>query len=99
MQLLLQPSHIFAHLLDPLYAVYKVTDDGVCTDARIPDVGDYEEEAFKLLRRIGGMASTKEFDRLPLYSYSGLAREKVAACSEPVHEPNVGGKRKRSLFH
>ena len=27
--------------------------------------------------------------------YTGLAREKVAACSEPVHEPNVGGKRKR----
>ena len=42
------------------------------------------------MKRVGGMAATKEFDKLSLSGYTRLAREKVAACSEPVHEPKEG---------
>ena len=54
-----------------------------------------EKEALKLLQHVGGLAAVKEFNRLSCSGYTGLARVKVAVCSEPVHELNVGGKRKR----
>ena len=56
---------------------------------------EHEKEALKLLQRVGGPAAVKEFNSLSCSGYTGLAREKVAVCSEPVHKPNVGGKRRR----
>ena len=73
-------------------AIYHYTIEGIEHENR-----EHEKEALKLLQRVGGPAAVKQFNRLSCSGYTGLAREKV--CSEPVHEPNVGGKRKRCLLY
>ena len=46
------------------------------------------------MKRVGGMAATKEFDKLSLSGYTRLAREKVAAAQNlsmnPRREAEVG---------
>ena len=65
-------------------AIYHYTMAGINSE--------HEKEVLKLLQRVGGPAAVKEFNSLSCSGYTGLAREKVTVCSEPVHELNVDGK-------
>jgi hypothetical protein len=111
-QALLQPTHIVAYMLDPLYAVCESTGPAgaaVCSDAQLPNVAEEQEAAARhLIRRLGGIQAAHEFDELTLSGYSGALRGKVFACQRTASIAaqaaaqtcdGVGQKRKRQPEH
>jgi hypothetical protein len=73
-QALLNPSHIAAYLLDPLYAASATVGDRM----QMPIVPEkHEKLARELIQRVGGVAAAFLFDELSMAGYNGILAGKV----------------------
>jgi hypothetical protein len=90
-QALLNPSHIAAYLLDPLYAASATVGDGLQMSI-VPE--KHEMLARELIQRVGGVASAAQFDELSMAGYNRILAGKVHLCAaKPSAGARVGEKR------
>jgi hypothetical protein len=89
LQALLQPAHVAAFLLDPLYAV--VTPQKTVT---LPIVSsEHEEMAKDLIGRVGPAIAVQEVDCMSLRGWDGNVADGARICATPpndAHEHGVG---------
>jgi hypothetical protein len=92
-QVLLNPSHIAAYLLDPLYAASATVGDGM----QMPIVPEkHEKLARELIQRVGGVAASVQFDELSMAGYNGILAGKVRFCAAKSSAgARLGEKRER----
>jgi hypothetical protein len=95
-QPLLQPPHIAAYLLDPLYAELSAGPAPAP-----PTVATAHEAAARtLIERVGGRKAAKEFDKFMLQGYIDGMCNGAKVCAETLSDTAAqpGSKRKRQEF-
>jgi hypothetical protein len=93
-QPLLQPAHVAAFMLDPLYA------DAVSEkEVNVPKVpARHEDMARKLIQRVGGAVASRQFTQLLLGGFSGSMAHATYTCAQSngaAQPATAGSKRPR----